>query len=91
MFLGLFLGHPQGIVGEDHCSSGQNSTFFSAITNVHYFLFFMESYSSQQKESILHFFGFLATFLGVRPKNLGSEGHNYFYKESACANVKHRV
>jgi len=39
MFLGLFLGHPQGIIGEDRCSSGQNGTFFSAIANVHYFDF----------------------------------------------------
>ena len=51
----------------------------------------MESYSSQWTESIPHFFGFLAIFLGIRPKILGSEGHNYFYKESARANVKHRV
>jgi len=91
MFLGLFLGHPRGLIGEDRCSSGQNGTFFSAITNVHYFLFFMESYSIQRKESIPHFFGFLAIFLGVRPKILRSEGHNYFYKELARANMKHRV
>ena len=37
--------------------------FFSAITNVHYFSYFMESYSAQRIESIPHFFGFLAIFL----------------------------
>jgi len=91
MFLSFFLGHLRGITGKDHCSSGQKGTFFSAITNVHYFSFFMESYSAQRIESIPHFFRFLAIFLWSGQNFGASRVIITFTEESARANMKYRV